>query len=465
MFPFYDDVIAPIIRACAAQRVLEIGVRRGATTAQLLEQLGPSVELHAIDPVPDFDAAEVARSFPGRYVLHTDTSHNVLPLLPPVDVALIDGDHNWFTVFHELRFLSEVARDAGTQLPVCILHDVGWPYGRRDLYYAPERIPSEFRHEHAQRGLHPGRRDFVNGSGGINASMHNAVIEGGQRNGVMTAVDDFVAGYDKPLRTLVLPIYFGLAIVAEEERIARRPELGAVLDWLESTDGKERLLQLSESIRLRGVAHQHNLLSRTQGRYERVRARYLGTLKASLVERAAESDEHADRVMLDRIERGLDVVRKESIPGDLVTDASALGTSGIFMRGYLDAYDLSGRTVWVGVTVPVDEVEAAFARVDLLDDNVRVVASNASDGFPSASEAPIALLHVAGTDAPALSGVLEAQSDRLAPGAVVIVDADRGVDATACALVPLDAENGLWRRSQAHAAGSNPPERPVASAP
>ena len=55
--------------------------------------------------------------------------------------------------------------------------------------------------------------------------MCNAEHEGGPRNGVMTALDDFLAEHDRPLRRVVLPIYFGLAIVVEEERLARQPEL------------------------------------------------------------------------------------------------------------------------------------------------------------------------------------------------------------------------------------------------
>ena len=70
--------------------------------------------------------------------------------------------------------------------------------------------------------------------------MHNAEIEGGPRNGVMTALDDFVAEYDKPLRVVVLPIYFGLAIVVEEERLVRQPALAAALDRLEGADGRAR---------------------------------------------------------------------------------------------------------------------------------------------------------------------------------------------------------------------------------
>ena len=78
-----------------------------------------------------------------------------------MDAALIDGDHNWYTVYHELRLLHEVARAAGEPLPLLILHDVGWPYGRRDLYYGPEQIPEEFRQPYAQQGMLKGSSELL----------------------------------------------------------------------------------------------------------------------------------------------------------------------------------------------------------------------------------------------------------------------------------------------------------------
>src|SRR6476646_4399765 len=161
MYPFWDRVIWPILQTAGARRIVEIGALRGETTALMLERLGPDTELHVIDPVPEFDPVEHERKFPGRYIFHRDVSHNVLPSLPAVDVALIDGDHNWYTVYHELKILSATAREAGEPLPVLVMHDVCWPYGRRDLYYAPERIPTEYRQPYEQRGMRPDRKKLL----------------------------------------------------------------------------------------------------------------------------------------------------------------------------------------------------------------------------------------------------------------------------------------------------------------
>jgi hypothetical protein len=233
MFPFWETVIEPLIAASGAKRIVEIGALRGETTALMLESLGPAAELHVIDPVPAFDPAEHERRFPGRYVFHRDLSLNVLPEAGAFDVALVDGDHNWYTVYNELRLLREASRREGRSLPLLILHDVLWPYGHRDLYYEPSQIPEEFRQPYARRGMMPGRADLMT-AGGMNYTLHNALREGGPRNGVMTALDDFVAEHDEPLRRLVIPIYFGLAIVVEERMLDEHPALRDRLDAIES---------------------------------------------------------------------------------------------------------------------------------------------------------------------------------------------------------------------------------------
>ena len=323
-----------------------------------------------------------------------------------MDVALIDGDHNWFTVYHELRLLADAARRVGAPLPVLILHDVGWPYGRRDLYYAPDRIPEEHRQPHAQRGLRPDRPGVERGDGGLNATMHNALVEGGERNGVMTALDDFLAEHDRPLRRLTTPVYFGLAIVADEERLRSAPALAAVLDHLESPEGKDELLALAESPCVSVPCSTSGRRSpRAEARFERGAERYLRLLKGALldehyienevrlqyladclarslpvdeaqlrdpvrrrkqhtatVERARAAGTTGDgdrmrasflpytdmgRARLDRLEQVLDTVRAEGVDGDLVECATGRGGGAIFLRGYLEAHEIPDRDVWV----------------------------------------------------------------------------------------------------------------------
>jgi cephalosporin hydroxylase len=393
-----------VIVAVGASRIVEVGALRGETTAKMLDALGPDTELHVIDPVPAFDPTEHEREFPGRYLFHRDLSHNVLPELPPVDVALIDGDHNWYTVYNELRMLRETARREQADLPVMILHDVGWPYGRRDLYYAPEQIPEEFRQPYAQKGILRGRSELV-GKGGANPTMFNATHEGGPRNGVMTALDDFIAEHDRPVRLVVLPVYYGLAIAVEEQRVAATPELAAVLDRLESAEGQAEVAALAEDLRLETTVQYHGLFFNNLDVRARGAHRYLDVVKRALLNehylehelrihqlaRSIENgnrpygeslrdpkrqwadqiesllvmrragrltDDQADvatyfpytsmgRVRLDAIESCLDTIRDEAVEGDFVECGTGRGGGGILLRAFLEAYEMRKPTVWL----------------------------------------------------------------------------------------------------------------------
>jgi cephalosporin hydroxylase len=404
VYPLWDIAIAPVIRAAMPKRIVEIGALRGETTTLMLESLGSEVELHVIDPVPEFDPTEHEQRFPGRYIFHRDISHNVLPQLEAVDVALIDGDHNWYTVYHELRMLRDSARAAGASLPVLIMHDVLWPYGRRDLYYDPQQIPEEFRHPYASRGIAQGRSELMPPrGGGVNPTMNNALHEGGPRNGVMTAFDDFLAEHDKAVRKVLIPIYFGLLVVVEEERLAAHPALEKALDELESAEVRNELLELSEQLRLRALALQHRVFFNSQRRIPQLTRRYLDNLKTALLNqhylenevrlkyladcaregRKVDSAKLQDparnlkavvqrtqaerragtrpprgvpaswlpfapigRLRLDHLESCLDGVREARVGGDMVSCGTSRGGDAVFMAGYLEAHDMT-RRVWV----------------------------------------------------------------------------------------------------------------------
>jgi cephalosporin hydroxylase len=403
MYPFWKPVVEPILRASQARRVVEIGALRGETTVQALDALGPDAELHVIDPLPEFDPEEHERRFPGRYVFHRDLSLKVLPGASAFDLALVDGDHNWYTVYHELCALRDAARRERRPLPVLILHDVGWPYGRRDLYYEPSQIPPEYRQPHDRRGMRPGRAKLLP-AGGFNITLHNAVEEGGPRNGVMTALEDFMAEHDQPLRRVVLPIYYGLAIVAEERLLTDRPALVELLDELESPEGTRRLLELSEEIRLDEAVFGHNIERVRNERRQRTEDRYLALLRSSLLgepyleqelrieyllgcanerqpvdletlgdpmgnlrkearrlrgarERGVLRDESGPAAYfphtsmgthhLEYLDQALRAIVGDEVRGDLVECGKGRGGGAIYLRGFLEALEIPDRMVWV----------------------------------------------------------------------------------------------------------------------
>ena len=234
MHPFWEAVVSPLLDAAGARTVLEIGAERGYTTGRLLTWAAErGAVVHSIDPSPRFDVARSELEHRGRFEFHRGTSLEVLPALGAVDVALIDGDHNHYTVSAELRLLAETAAGAGTPLPLVVAHDAGWPYGRRDMYYDPNAIPVEHRHDAAQAGIAPGRSEL---GAGVNAGLWNATHEGGPANGVLTAIEDFVATYEPSCELLVIDGWHGLAVLASAPRVEAAPALGAELERLRSPE-------------------------------------------------------------------------------------------------------------------------------------------------------------------------------------------------------------------------------------
>ncbi|MGH9227192.1 MAG: CmcI family methyltransferase [Acidimicrobiales bacterium] len=400
MYPLWDDVVAPLIDAVDPRRVVEIGALRGETTTRMLGRVGSRCELHVIDPEPQFDPAEHEHAFPGRYHFHRGLSLDVLPGLPAADVVLVDGDHNWYTVYHELRQLANTASQAGAPLPVLVLHDVGWPYGRRDLYYEPDRIPEEFRQPWGRAGMWPGRRDLAF-MGGLNQHMANATFEGGPRNGVMTALEDFAAEHPAALRLVVVPVFFGLAIVAETAVLEAHPRLAAFLDHLESHEGQRALAELGERIRIDEAMLTQAWLRNLEQDVQRRADRYLQLVKAMLLDERTLQHElrvsyllglgggatpdtnvlrdpartlahrynHLVRVrqagrpaadgvaglalttmgraQLDQLAEAAGRVLVEGVPGDLVEVGVGGGGGGILCRAILDALDAPNRLVWL----------------------------------------------------------------------------------------------------------------------
>ena len=183
----FPHIIRRIARERGYRRFCEIGASFGENTKNLLT-LNPA-HVTVIDPCIDADLAQRFASHPTVRVVR-GLSLEVLPSLhDKFDCFLIDGDHNWYTVFNELKYIEDRGLlEAGGAI---FLHDIAWPYGRRDMYYQPEVIPREFIQPHAQKGIIRGRSELSEANG-ANSTLHNAEFEGGRRNGVLAAVEEFL---------------------------------------------------------------------------------------------------------------------------------------------------------------------------------------------------------------------------------------------------------------------------------
>ncbi|MDI3550691.1 MAG: hypothetical protein PWQ15_1794 [Methanobacterium sp.] len=235
---FWDSVIRPIIEKIGAKYIIEIGSDKGINTRNILEYCKDhDARMTAIDPAPLFDVKELKSKYDDKFEFFQELSLSRLPLLKDYDVVLIDGDHNWYTVYNELKIIEKSFK--GNDFPIVFLHDVGWPYGRRDLYYNPENIPQNFKQPYKQLGMYPGHSNLKE-KGGLNPELCNSLYENNLKNGVLTAVEDVINESDIEFSFFKVDAFYGLGILflknnELEEIVKNHLKSGNLINDLEET--------------------------------------------------------------------------------------------------------------------------------------------------------------------------------------------------------------------------------------
>ncbi|HEV2677620.1 MAG TPA: class I SAM-dependent methyltransferase [Aliidongia sp.] len=265
MHRFWARHIKPIVETLAPRRIIEVGAEFGWNTRHLLaycRETGCRIDI--IDPAPHPALHDVRAAYSEEHAYHPLKSVEALPLVAPADLVLLDGDHNWHTVYNELALIFIRAAETGTPPPVVLFHDVAWPYARRDMYYAPTSLLEADRHPYAYRGMLPGRSALIDT--GLNGHFANALHEGGPCNGVLTAVEDFKASSGVPMALYQLPFFNGLGILAPDVRMT--PALQAVIDgFFSGTALMETCVQLERdgmTVRAELATMQANLTRKTE---------------------------------------------------------------------------------------------------------------------------------------------------------------------------------------------------------
>ncbi len=265
------EVVFACLEAAGARSVTEIGAEHGLFTSELLawSEGNGGGQISAIDPAPRKRLRELAERRP-ELELTVETSHDALPRLDLPDAVIVDGDHNYFTVHEELLAIDRKAGEG--LLPLVLLHDIGWPLGRRDSYHDPDRIPAERRRQFADQGF------LVPGDPGLAERglyyERIATEEGGPGNGVLTAVEDFIA--DRPhLRLAIAPPFFGLGVLWDERAAWAARLATTVAPWdrnplLERMEAKRVFhlvaefenLQRVDALRTADYVHRYRLIGR-----------------------------------------------------------------------------------------------------------------------------------------------------------------------------------------------------------
>jgi Methyltransferase domain len=281
--------IGELLRGCLdaieAKSVAEVGAYAGDLTRVLLDWAGGAgARVVAIEPAPQDRLVELSEQHPELELIR-EPSHDALRNLTLPDAVIIDGDHNYYTVSEELRLIDERSSDG--EFPLLMLHDVGWPHGRRDAYWTPERVPAEHRQPLADPArLFPGEPGLAD-QGGL-PMYSSAKREGGPRNGVLTAVEDFL-DHREDLRLAVVPPFFGFGVVWRRDA----PRAEALAEVVEPWD-RNPVLERLEANRIYHLATSHARSVKLLG--TRIQVKRLQEEKRKLERRLRKREEELKRL-------------------------------------------------------------------------------------------------------------------------------------------------------------------------
>lgn len=257
---FWVDIVRPLLETTDAGHLLQIGAYKGDHTRHLLQHCkAVKGSLIVIEPfvVPELEQV-LAGSECG--LLLAAKSHVAIPQIHTrIDAVLLNGDLNYHAVYGDLLAIADMAKRTGGAFPTVVLKSMSWPYARRDMYYDPESVPAQDRHDYERMGMTPWSSGLEERA--INAPFCNARQEGGPRNGVLTAVEDFIRDSSDVLCLFKLPINHGLGIIYRpntttadfiERMVAPPPALRLLLETWEIARLNDIIVRLRPVIGVEG---------------------------------------------------------------------------------------------------------------------------------------------------------------------------------------------------------------------
>ena len=112
---------------------------------------------------------------------NNDYPFNDLSNLKDYDAIFINDDPNWYTVYNELKLI----KHNNNKFPLVFICNNIFPHKRRDSYSNPNIIPKEFRKNYD--------KELKLGNVIINDDFYHAIEDNSTKNGVLTAIEDFLS--------------------------------------------------------------------------------------------------------------------------------------------------------------------------------------------------------------------------------------------------------------------------------
>jgi len=225
--------------------IVDIGPQSQNTRDVLEYCIENNIRFNLIDPFLDTYSHEIKGGNSDEQEIITKSSLISLSQLENYDVVILNDEPNWFTVYNELKIIEK--RFKNKKFPIIFLHNIGWPYARRDLYIEPNKIPNEYRQPYRKLGVDP-KHSELKEEGGLNPNFYHAIHENGENNGVLTAIENFIAESESEFSLEIINVFQGLGILfvknQELERVIQ--EVLNNIDFLRIIEQERMKLRISQ---------------------------------------------------------------------------------------------------------------------------------------------------------------------------------------------------------------------------
>lgn len=222
MFNFFDlSIIPTFLTNFKVTKIVAIGLSNEEIINEIISFcIEQNPTLYAIDPKIDIKDLikkfenEEKNNFEEKIEYFKEDSLNVLDQFKDYEAIFINGDPNWYTVYNELNLI----RKNNFNFPLVFVCNNKYPHKRRDSYINPEKIPEEFKNECCNDLPILYEKDEETKRTMVKDGFCHAIQKDTPKNGVLTAIEDFLKE-NNSLKLLEVNPLEGVTLIYEPSEI------------------------------------------------------------------------------------------------------------------------------------------------------------------------------------------------------------------------------------------------------
>lgn len=221
MFNFFDlSIIPTFLSRFKVKKILIIGL----SNERILNEIIPyyidnECLLYGIDSKINLNTIfkeyiELDENLKSNLKYYAEDSLTILPKLNQFDAIFIDDDSNWYTLYNELNIIKK----NNSNFPNVFICNNKYPYKRRDAYTNPKKIPKENINEYSDEFPIFYKEDNETKYTMVKDGLYHAIDKDTPKNGVLTAIEDFLKENPKLEHLKINPIE-GISLIYQPSKI------------------------------------------------------------------------------------------------------------------------------------------------------------------------------------------------------------------------------------------------------